>query len=198
MAKSPIFNAELFSDLESCQEVKTYILGLLDGSSEKQTKAIKFILRHESTWLVSRLRHKATVEEMETVDTNVIHVGGNIAWDIRRGVSAATDWYTGLGLNPDQMLFPQTVPLRLYDHLGEEWTIYIQGKTKELLQMIYAAYCPLFQDMGEEIWFEGITKCPGGYRLDLDRYCYNQCLKKSVVDPCNLCQNCVRSASYNV
>jgi hypothetical protein len=158
---------------------------------------------------------------METVDTNVIHVGGNIAWDIRRGVSAATDWYTGLGLDPDQMLFPQTVPLRLYNHLGKEWTIYIRGKTKEVLQIIYAAYCPLFQDMGEEIWFEGITKikcvelqkgrpscscsmkvdivdsltkCSPGYRLDLDRYCYNQCLKNLVVDPCKLCQNRVRSA----
>jgi hypothetical protein len=80
IAKSPIFNAELFSDLESCEEDKTYMWGLLDSSSEEdknQTRAIKLILRYESTWLVSRLRDKEEVE-MQTVNTNVIHVGGNI------------------------------------------------------------------------------------------------------------------------
>jgi hypothetical protein len=119
------------------------------------TKAIQDLLKSQEQWLISLLRGRALVRNTSKI------IGSNISWYIKDGVLRACDHVTGRKFNHNQVLFEKPVKLVLCGKLREEekeWIVDIEGTTKEVLEKIYFEYKPMFKDMGDEMWFEGLSK----------------------------------------
>lgn len=134
--------------------------------SADTTAAIKVLLAFQERWLVSQLRRTALVRNTSKI------VGDNISWFIQNGVLGAYDRVTGRKLRMNQVLFQKPVELLLCgesDDEPKEWTVNIKGTTEQVLQKIYSEYEPIFEEMGDGLFSEGLCKMrEGKYFLALE------------------------------